>query len=42
MTTGSVNGWVPGEYTVRYEVRDSAGNAAPPVTRTVRVVNCPW
>jgi hypothetical protein len=41
-TTGSVNGWVPGEYTVRYEVRDSAGNAAPPVTRTVRVVNCPW
>jgi len=42
VTTGCVNGWVPGEYTVRYEVRDSAGNAAMPVTRTVKVVNCPW
>jgi uncharacterized protein len=39
---GYVNGWVPGVYTVRYEVRDSAGNAAPSVTRTVEVVNCPW
>ena len=41
-TTGYVNGWVAGEYTVRYEVRDSAGNTAPPVMRTVKVVNCPW
>ncbi|HYO58203.1 ExeM/NucH family extracellular endonuclease [Archangium sp.] len=40
--TGYVNGWVPGVYTVRYDVRDSGGNAAPPVTRTVEVVNCPW
>ncbi|HEX8819286.1 MAG TPA: immunoglobulin-like domain-containing protein [Archangium sp.] len=39
---GYVNGWVPGVYTVRYEVRDSAGNAAAPVMRTVEVVNCPW
>jgi hypothetical protein len=42
VTTGYVNGWAPGMYTVRYDVRDSAGNAAPPVTRTVEVVNCPW
>jgi hypothetical protein len=42
VTTGYVNGWVAGEYTVRYQVRDSAGNAAVPVTRTVRVINCPW
>ena len=42
VTTGYVNGWVPGEYTVRYEVRDSAGNTAAPVPRTVRVINCPW
>ncbi|MDY7228914.1 immunoglobulin-like domain-containing protein [Hyalangium rubrum] len=41
-TTGFVNGWVPGTYTVRYEVTDSGGNSAPPVTRTVQVVNCPW
>jgi hypothetical protein len=41
-TTGYVNGWAEGVYTLRYEVRDSAGNAAPPVTRTVEVVNCPW
>jgi hypothetical protein len=40
--TGSVNGWVKGTYTVRYAVSDSAGNSAPPVTRTVQVVNCPW
>jgi predicted extracellular nuclease len=42
VTTGSVNGWAAGEYTVRYEVRDGAGNTAAPVTRTVRVINCPW
>ncbi|WP_257456371.1 ExeM/NucH family extracellular endonuclease [Archangium lipolyticum] len=41
-TTGYVNGWAEGVYTVRYEVRDSAGNAAPPVTRTVEVIDCPW
>ncbi|WP_224245947.1 ExeM/NucH family extracellular endonuclease [Hyalangium gracile] len=41
-TTGYVNGWVPGVYTVRYDVQDSAGNSAPPLTRTVRVSNCPW
>ena len=40
VTIGSVNGWAPGEYTVRYELRDSAGNAAVPVMRTVRVINC--
>jgi Domain of unknown function (DUF5011) len=37
-----VNGWVRGVYTVRYEVTDSGGNSAPPVTRTVEVVDCPW
>jgi hypothetical protein len=42
VTRGYVNGWAPGVYTVRYEVRDSAGNAAPPVSRTVEVVDCPW
>ncbi|WP_414654064.1 immunoglobulin-like domain-containing protein [Hyalangium sp.] len=35
-----VNGWVEGTYTVRYEVRDSGGNAAPTVQRTVEV-DCP-
>jgi hypothetical protein len=39
---GDVNGWVEGTYTVRYEVRDSAGNSAPPVARTVEVIDCPW
>lgn len=39
---GSVNGWVPGTYKVVYELRDSGGNKAQPVTRTVRVSNCPW
>lgn len=42
VTTGYVNGWAPGVYTVRYDVRDSAGNPAPPVTRTVEVIDCPW
>ncbi|WP_375764760.1 ExeM/NucH family extracellular endonuclease [Archangium gephyra] len=42
VTTGYVNGWAPGVYTVRYDVRDSAGNPAPPVMRTVEVVDCPW
>jgi hypothetical protein len=36
----SVNGWVPGVYTVRYLLTDSGGNSAPPVTRTVEVVGC--
>jgi|GEM_PF-3499012 len=40
--TGSVNGWVPGTYTLRYDVTDSGGNSAAPVMRTVNVVNCPW
>ncbi len=40
--TGSVNGWAPGTYTVRYDVRDGSGNAAQSVTRTVKVLNCPW
>ncbi|WP_224364739.1 Ig-like domain-containing protein [Hyalangium versicolor] len=39
---GWVNGWMKGVYTVRYAVTDSGGNAAPPVTRTVEVVDCPW
>ncbi|MFL5344630.1 MAG: CCXG family PEP-CTERM protein [Hyalangium sp.] len=40
--TGYVNGWVAGTYSLLYEVTDSGGNSAPPVTRTVNVVNCPW
>ena len=40
--SGTVNGWVKGTYTVRYDVRDSAGNSAPSVTRTVEVIDCPW
>jgi hypothetical protein len=36
-TTGSVNTSIPGVYTIRYNVRDAAGNAAVEVTRTVRV-----
>ncbi|MBN1206708.1 MAG: DUF5011 domain-containing protein [Myxococcaceae bacterium] len=39
---GWVNGWREGTYTVRYELRDGAGNQAAPVTRTVEVVDCPW
>ncbi len=35
--TGNVNTDVVGTYTVRYNVTDSAGNAAAEVTRTVRV-----
>jgi hypothetical protein len=41
-TTGYVNGWVEGVYTLRYDVRDSGGNSAAPMTRTVEVVDCPW
>ncbi|EAU69436.1 hypothetical protein STIAU_3662 [Stigmatella aurantiaca DW4/3-1] len=41
-TTGYVNGWVPGLYTVTYSVTDSGGNSATPLTRTVEVANCPW
>jgi hypothetical protein len=40
--TGEVNGWLAGTYTVVYEVADSGGNSATPVTRTVQVANCPW
>jgi hypothetical protein len=40
--TGYVNAWAEGTYTVRYEVKDGAGNSAPPVNRTVEVVDCPW
>jgi hypothetical protein len=40
--SGYVNGWVPGTYTVTYTLTDSGGNSAPPVTRTVSVVSCPW
>ncbi|MDF2671080.1 MAG: hypothetical protein K0R67_3386 [Paenibacillus sp.] len=35
--TGSVDNQVPGTYTLKYEAQDSAGNAAVPVTRTIRV-----
>jgi hypothetical protein len=40
--SGEVNGWAEGTYTVTYTVTDGSGNNAPPVTRTVDVVNCPW
>jgi hypothetical protein len=39
---GYPNGWVAGTYTVTYTLTDSGGNSAPPLTRTVDVVNCPW
>jgi hypothetical protein len=37
--TGSVNTNLTGNYTLTYNVSDAAGNAATPVTRTVRVYN---
>lgn len=37
-----VNGWIAGVYTVRYELTDSGGNRAAPLTRTVEVVGCGW
>ncbi|WP_225413551.1 immunoglobulin-like domain-containing protein [Stigmatella hybrida] len=40
--TGYVNGWAEGLYKVRYEARDSGGNAAPVLERTVEVTGCPW
>lgn len=40
--TGDVNAWAVGTYTLTYNVTDAGGNSAPPVTRTVQVVNCPW
>lgn len=40
--TGYVNGWVEGTYTLVYELTDGAGHAAPTLTRTVNVVDCPW
>ncbi|HLL04827.1 MAG TPA: DUF5011 domain-containing protein [Myxococcaceae bacterium] len=39
--TGQVNVNVGGLYTLRYEVKDSAGLSAPPVERTVQIVGCP-
>ncbi|MBP1994665.1 S-layer homology domain-containing protein [Paenibacillus eucommiae] len=36
--TGSVDHQVPGTYTLQYDATDRAGNAAVPVTRTVRIV----
>jgi hypothetical protein len=41
LQTNNIQNWVAGSYTVTYTVKDSAGNAATPVTRTVNVVNCP-
>jgi hypothetical protein len=35
--TGTVNIHVPGVYTITYNVKDKAGNAATPITRTVNV-----
>ena len=40
--SGYVNGWAAGNSTVRYEVTDSGGNSALPVTRTVEVLDYPW
>ncbi len=40
--TGYANGWVEGTYTLTYSVSDYGGNSAPPVTRTVEVIDCPW
>jgi hypothetical protein len=37
VTSNPVNVWVPGTYTVTYNVKDSAGNAAVTVTRSVQV-----
>jgi hypothetical protein len=39
---GDVNAWAEGTYMVSYNVTDSGGNSAVPVTRTVEVVDCPW
>jgi hypothetical protein len=36
--TNGVNSAAPGVYTVRYNVKDNAGNAATEVTRTVKVI----
>ncbi|MDB4690902.1 leucine-rich repeat protein [Verrucomicrobia bacterium] len=38
-TIGGVNIQTPGVYTLTYNARDTAGNAATPVTRTVEVVS---
>ena len=37
VTTGNVNTWWPRTYSVKYNVKDAAGNAADTVTRTVKV-----
>jgi|GEM_PF-905663 len=39
VVTGSVNANAPGTYTLTYNVSDPAGNAATPVSRTVKVVD---
>ena len=41
ITTANVNTSVPGEYTVEYNCKDSSGNAAEEVKRTVNVVLVP-
>ncbi len=41
VTTNPVNVNVPGTYTVLYNVTDTAGNAAVPVTRTVSITQSP-
>ncbi|XXF80164.1 kelch repeat-containing protein [Myxococcaceae bacterium GXIMD 01537] len=42
VTTGYVNGWAEGTYTLTYALTDGAANSAPSLSRTVQVVNCPW
>jgi N-acetylneuraminic acid mutarotase len=41
-TAGYVNGWSEGTYTLTYALTDRAGHSAPPLTRTVDVIDCPW
>jgi hypothetical protein len=38
-TTGSVNAWAPGSYSLTYNVEDSSRLEATPLTRTVQVVD---
>eukprot|EP00042_Codosiga_hollandica_P056049 m.798656 g.798656 ORF g.798656 m.798656 type:complete len:1691 (+) comp59262_c0_seq5:948-6020(+) len=38
-SAGSNSTWTYGEYTLTYSASDKAGNAAPPVVRTVRVID---
>lgn len=41
-TTGSVNGWAEGTYTVTYQARDPGGHLSNIQNRVVEVVDCPW